>query len=188
MRKKSHISLAAFLVRHVSNEEFKSHKKLFCLASIFPDCKFSFLTKKHAFQDTFEEIKERITNLSSQSYGEVNGKRRYVVELSEIMHYLADYFTFPHNDTYQGSIKEHCIYEGELKRKLRSYVKSSNAIMQKDKYVPNYNVEDILAYIKESHGEYLSKQRSVEEDCDYIVRITYQVMEAILLCKERQVA
>ncbi len=188
MRKKSHISLAAFLVKHVSDEEFRIHKKLFCVASIFPDCKFSFLTKKHAFSDTFEELQLRITNLSSQSYEEVKGKRRYVVELSEIMHYLADYFTFPHNDTYLGSIKEHCIYEGELKRQLRRYVKSSDAIAQKDKYIPNYNVEDILAYIKESHGEYLSKQRSVKEDCDYIVRITYQVMEGILLCKERQVA
>ncbi len=44
-----------------------------------------------------------------------------------VMHYLADYFTFPHNVTYGGSLKDHCLYERDMKYALRSYVRTSEA-------------------------------------------------------------
>ena len=35
--------------------------------------------------------------------------------LGVIIHYIADYFTFPHNDHYPGNVKDHCYYERDLK-------------------------------------------------------------------------
>ena len=31
--------------------------------------------------------------------------------LGVIIHYIADYFTFPHNDHYPGNVKDHCYYD-----------------------------------------------------------------------------
>lgn len=44
-------------------------------------------------------------------------------ESGEITHYVADYFTFPHNKIYPGGFKEHCAYEEHLKHELRAFFK-----------------------------------------------------------------
>ena len=47
MRKKSHISLARYLVQNLDDRNLKKHKFAFYLGSILPDCKPSFVFKKH---------------------------------------------------------------------------------------------------------------------------------------------
>ena len=47
MRKKSHISLARYMVENLKDEELKHHKFSFYLGSILPDIKPSFLYKRH---------------------------------------------------------------------------------------------------------------------------------------------
>ena len=48
MRKKSHILLAKYLADQMEvSESLQSHRKAFCLGSILPDIRPSFLTKKH---------------------------------------------------------------------------------------------------------------------------------------------
>lgn len=34
------------------------------------------------------------------------------------MHYIVDSFTFPHNDIFKGSLREHCKYEQELHEEM----------------------------------------------------------------------
>ena len=46
MRKKSHISLAKYIVGRVEEQGLVKHKKAFYLGSILPDCKPSFFTEK----------------------------------------------------------------------------------------------------------------------------------------------
>ena len=44
------------------------------------------------------------------------------------MHYIADYFTFPHNKTFDGvSCVEHNTYEKHLKNELKVFVESGRA-------------------------------------------------------------
>ena len=59
VRKKSHISLAGFLADKLQFEGITNHRKAFCIGSILPDCKPSFLTTKHAFHETFEMVEKR---------------------------------------------------------------------------------------------------------------------------------
>ena len=48
--------------------------------------------------------------------------------VGEVVHYIADYFTFPHNEIYPGNLKDHCMYEKELKLYLREYLNSEEAM------------------------------------------------------------
>ena len=64
MRKKSHILLARYLADQMqTTASLQSHRKAFCLGSILPDIKPSFLTKRHEFFGTFDEIKDRMREL-----------------------------------------------------------------------------------------------------------------------------
>lgn len=59
MKKKSHISLAGYLLCNSEIEELQEHRKAFYLGSILPDCVPSFFTRKHRIDTTFEILKKR---------------------------------------------------------------------------------------------------------------------------------
>lgn len=189
MRKKSHISLAKHIVNISGMKAFDKHKKAFYFGSILPDCKPSFLTKPHEINGTFNYVYQRIEQLTSgySNVGELS--TAYFTKLGEVVHYIADYFTFPHNKEYLGSVKQHCIYEGKLKHKLREYIKN---ISERDlkKWRDNLAIEDlsrfnsvadICNFLKEEHRQYIRRgSHSVEEDCKYIVGICSKIVMAIL--------
>lgn len=180
MRKKSHISLAKYIVEDMRVPELEAHRKAFYLGSILPDCKFSFLTKRHEFGETFELVTEQIRCLSNRESQERSNLRAYMRHLGEVIHYVADYFTFPHNSTYDGNFKDHCYYEKALKFRLREYVKSGEAFRERIEVRHFATAEAVVSFIKNAHWEYISRKRNVEEDCHYIVQVCHQVVQAIL--------
>ena len=53
MRKKSHITLARYLVKESRDKELKKHKYAFYLGSVLPDIKPSFIYRRHEMKGTF---------------------------------------------------------------------------------------------------------------------------------------
>ncbi len=53
-------------------KDLQSHRKAFCLGSILPDIRPSFVTKRHEFFGTFGEIQEKIGELVNQPRQEMN--------------------------------------------------------------------------------------------------------------------
>ena len=195
MRKKSHISLAKHIINISDLPSFDKHKKAFYVGSILPDCKPSFITKRHEIHETFERVERGIEKLT-QGYTSVEElSTMYFTKLGEVVHYIADYFTFPHNKEYPGTMAQHCVYEGELKHKLRAYIRQLNETDMK-RWKQNLKLEDlerfqsvadICEFLKEEHRNYIRRgTHSVEEDCKYIVGICSKVAMAILyLCMNR---
>lgn len=179
MRKKSHIILARYLVHESGNKELKKHKYAFYLGSILPDIKPSFLYRRHEFYGTFPFLQEKIRQLSTKELK--NGMRgsKYYRKLGEVSHYIADYFTFPHNKKFTGGFREHCSYEEELKKKLRHYIKSGKAASRKRKYIEFAAPDALFDYVKQSHKDYLDEHKGVEEDISNIVPISSQVIKSI---------
>ena len=112
MRKKSHISLASFILKNMEKHNLHEHKKAFYLGSILPDLKPSFLTRRHNIEGTFDILIKEIKRLTI--YYDVNKGigRYYARHLGIITHYLADYCTYPHNSEYTHNCRP-CI----MKRK-----------------------------------------------------------------------
>ena len=64
MRKKSHILLARYLADQMPDTaSLQSHRKAFCFGSILPDIKPSFITRRHEFFGTFEDVKAQMKEL-----------------------------------------------------------------------------------------------------------------------------
>ncbi|MGB8455294.1 MAG: zinc dependent phospholipase C family protein [Anaerocolumna sp.] len=180
MRKKSHISLANYLIKSMKFEELINHKKAFYLGSILPDCVPSFITRKHNIEETFEILKEEILKITDHYDMDRGITGYYSRHLGVITHYIADYFTFPHNDIFTGNLKEHCTYERDLKLAFKSYVKSDEAIRRREKSAIFKSVDEILKFIVEMHEEYLKAIKVIKVDCMYIVELCHKVVDAIL--------
>lgn len=183
MRKKSHILLARYLADQMEvSESLQSHRKAFCLGSILPDIRPSFLTKKHEFFGTIDEIEGKITRLVEVAPEERN-ERVYWRQFGEVIHYMADYFTFPHNKTYTGTLIEHGQYEKALKNDLKSCIKSGEAGRHVKEAISFGCLSDLFTYISESHEQYLRKTRNVAEDIEFILNVCFQVIQGIfVLC------
>lgn len=94
MRKKSHILLGRYLADQMSEVySLQQHRKAFCLGNIMPDLRPSFLTTRHEFFGTFSQLQEKMRELIERNPEEDNA-RVYWRRFGEVMHYMADYFTF----------------------------------------------------------------------------------------------
>lgn len=180
MRKKSHISLAKYIVKNSQDRDLQKHKLSFYLGSILPDCKPSFIYKKHEITGTFPDVKKSIDKLiNGKKNKPVKNKRVYYVNLGQVTHYIADYFTFPHNKIYPGTLKDHCTYEEKLKLGLRQYIKSGEADKRKSLILEFDSQEALYEFIQNKHDEYLKKQLNVDEDVQHIVATNHQLVEGI---------
>ncbi|MGN0348303.1 MAG: zinc dependent phospholipase C family protein [Roseburia sp.] len=199
MRKKSHISLARYMVDTLNDENLKKYKLSFYLGSILPDIKPSFVYKRHEITETFSAVQRHIKRLSEgKKFIEKKKNRRYYRDLGQISHYLADYFTFPHNKIYPGSLKDHCSYEEQLKRDLRSYLKSDEAAhrlwmetAEPAKWAKEQkfeNAEAICGFIRKCHEEYVERTHGVDNDILHIVSVNHRALEAMmrLMAEQRE--
>lgn len=180
MRKKSHLSLANYLMNSMMKEDIFNHKKAFYIGSILPDCVPSFITRRHCIEDTFHLLKDEINKITYDYDMEKGITGYYCRHLGVITHYIADYFTLPHNSIFTGSLKQHCIYEKELKFALRTYVTSGEAIHIREENRKFRTVDEICEFIKMMHEEYLKVVNAVKVDCMYIVKLCHKVVDAIL--------
>ena len=188
MRKKSHISVAKFLIDNMNVNSLHNHKLSFLLGSILPDCMPSFLTRKHTIEETFYILKKEIRNLTEEYDAEKGEGVYFCRHLGIITHYVADYFTFPHNKNYTGSLKDHCQYEKILKHKLREYVKAMESRRERMKETRFETLEELFVFIHEVHEKYLKRLSEVKKDIQYIVDVCFEVVDAILRFIEIQLS
>lgn len=180
MRKKSHISLAGYILKNMKSVELTAHKKAFLMGSVLPDCIPSFITRRHNLDETFTILEKELYKVTEIDDTDKGIDSRYCRHLGVITHYIADYFTFPHNSIFPGNLKEHCAYEKELKNVLRDYV-SNNSISHERRINKAFeSVDEILEFIRKMHKSYLKAVNGVKADCRYIVELCFRVVDAVL--------
>ena len=180
MRKKSHLALAGFLIQGMDHEVLNRRWRSFYFGNILPDCKPSFVTVRHEYDGTFDMMAEMLRALvSEEGYWSID-TAGYMMDLGQVFHYIADYFTYPHNSHYPGNIKDHCHYENHLKHGLRAYIRSDEAVFGGAGYKRSFSTTDeMLEYIQEAHEEYMKQPGSVENDCKYITTVCSRVLASM---------
>lgn len=178
MRKKSHISLAKYLVNNMQVQDLQDHRKAFFIGSILPDLMPSFLTKRHTIEETFEDLIGEIKKITVDYDVNKGINGYYARHLGVITHYLSDYCTFPHNSIFDGSIKEHVYYEKDLKFKLREYVGRED--IKRERTQVFHTFDEIIHSIKKAHKEYLKALKEVQVDVQHIIDLCYKVVDSII--------
>lgn len=183
MRKKSHISLAGYLVREAKFPELIKYKKAFYLGSILPDLNPKMVKEPHEIEHSFEKFKTSIHRLIQETRCGSCSSRSFWRRSGIVLHYLADYFTFPHNTSYDGNLKDHCIYEGDMKHLFRAYIETPEArnlfLEQQKKAFLIRDEVSLIEYIQKIHREYLQTGHSAAEDCRWIVETCTVVLLAM---------
>lgn len=192
MRKKSHISLANYLVRGFGLKELGQHRKAFCLGSIMPDLNPKMFAVPHEYDMTFDSFKSLCRQILGEA--EEGGENGRVLwrRMGVVMHYLADYFTYPHNASFEGNLKDHCRYESELKYRMRVLVwmPEGREIFSRAKEDADEigSAEELFAYIARTHKRYMRTGiHTPETDCRQILSVCSTVLAALteMLCAGR---
>ncbi|MCD8249636.1 MAG: zinc dependent phospholipase C family protein [Lachnospiraceae bacterium] len=178
MRKKSHLTLAGYLMDSMGNEVLQRRWKAFYFGSVLPDLKPSFVTRRHEYETTFDLVAGKLRALSFREGYWSADSMRYVVDLGQVIHYIADYFTYPHNPNYPGNLRAHCLYEKRLKKGMRSYVRGKTLFPAWGSTF--LSADEILEEIQKLHQAYMEAPSNVERDCSYITEACGRVLLSLL--------
>ncbi len=176
MYKQSHIVLANFCANELQADELIRHKPSLSYGSVEPDMTPRQRMKEHEFDATWEDTKERIRRIEAMTITDERSERKLCREIGMVQHYLADYFTCPHNPSYQLGMIRHSVYEGRQQLHFRLYLHSKKSkeqfLSQKQFARQIQSAEELFAHIERMHGLYLQeKTHTPESDCRWILGV-----------------
>lgn len=178
MQKRSHTLLARALMEQTAGFDQRRFALAFLFGSFQPDCNpLSYLKGSfrgtplmgHNFSNSRRYVCRRIRQL--QKKGRWNIWQYYT--LGKLTHYLADAFTFPHNETYADSLRAHRCYEAQLRHQLAARMEHQRC---RRPSVP----QDLAAALEQLHRQYLSAASFLQRDIDYILDATSLLMASLL--------
>lgn len=185
MRKISHINLGKALLTQknvfqvLRDEHLK--KKSFVLGNVLPDCLPTFIYIRHNIESTFEIVKGLIKDLLNLKID----THRFWIKLGCTMHYIADYFTYPHTRLFKGGFNEHNKYEKFLKNSFEENLKR----VHNKKVQSFHNINELFYYIKEEQQIYfIEKEENLDNpfliDTDYIFHVCETIFINIMNLKK----
>ena len=177
MHTHSHKLLGKYLARHYLSDQPDIHRYLFLFGCIQPDKNpLTYLRgslrgipfQGHNWQNLKQYLITKIARFKDRG---ISGALDYY-RLGKLIHYLSDSFTHTHNREFQGTLKEHRLYElhlhGLLKRTLER------------KTPPVLSYQTITALIRNHHDLYSIPPHSAEKDIAAILDTCCSLMDAIL--------
>ena len=134
---------------------------------------------------TFDILEKKLRKVVDEYHGEEELSMFRCKDLGVVSHYIADYFTFPHNKLYTGNFFAHNKYEKGLKEQLEDMISSGKAQKYAERDIEFESFEQLILYLRERHACYLRRRRNISEDIQYILTVCYQVIQGIFhLCTD----
>lgn len=175
MQKRSHRLLASSLLTAQQGFDSRRHELAFLFGSFQPDCnpltylrgiRSTHKPQGHNFVSTQQYINRRIQRLQNRSTWNI----WHYYTLGKLTHYLADAFTFPHNENYPDSLLDHRRYEDELRDRLEARLAQSRLLHQQ-------LCQDLTDALDQLHSQYMERRSTLERDIRYILEATALLME-----------
>ena len=178
METKNHLQLAQ-KIAHEKN--LGKYGKYFVLGNIMPDINLFTYFRGHKYSDSIDYVRQKANELINEKSWDSHS----YYNLGIILHYIADYFTYPHNHTFKGTLAEHCEYEKRLRTPFLTSLKTSYTQIKKERKL-TLNVKQLFQHIELHHKEYIATTPSISKDCSYILYITEYVMDALKALHEQK--
>lgn len=157
------------MTKSLAGNVHRVHKGALLLGSILPDLLvYTYLTG-HTWEATLDQITNRMELLEEKGRG---GCFSYL-KLGWILHYVEDYFTYPHNTIFEGTISEHYAYEKKMTKWMREGALEQMAVPVCKKLNSASEVEDRL---QELHEKYLSEEMCYENDTAYMRQMVSEIL------------
>ncbi|MPM36781.1 hypothetical protein SDC9_83383 [bioreactor metagenome] len=180
MQKRSHKLLAASLLESRNGFQRKRFELAFLFGSFQPDCnplsyiKGSIRSHKlrgHNYSNADLYIARQIVRLQRR---EKSWTCWQYYTLGKLTHYLADAFTYPHNEHYPDSLLEHHRYEDALREYLCAY-------LNEESLGSAFSAGcELNGCLRELHRQYMDAQSDMRRDVRYILEATSMLMSSVL--------
>ena len=178
MQKRSHTLLAQTLLKSRHGFSARRFEMAFLIGSFQPDVNpFSYLKgsvhydrlKGHNYPNSRNYIYAHIDKLQRRDRWTI---WQYYT-LGKLTHYLADAFTFPHNENYPDSLIAHREYEDALRVYLAEYLQNRTLRLEQAR-------RDLILAIDELHRRYMETQADVDQDARFILEANLLLMAGCL--------
>lgn len=175
MNKKGHL----LLTERIMGKEFQPYKRWLLFGSILPDLLYHTYLTGHTWESAFEKIVRKME--SFESWGGMSGFS--CMYLGYLLHYVEDFFTFPHNSGFRGNLAEHIRYE----KRFAQYLENGNDQSALDTE-PGTSAEDLKEQLCRLHEKYEQEQSGFETDERYIRQAAGCVMQyfAGFMCRNQR--
>lgn len=165
MNKPGHI----LMTKQVIPKELKHYRMFILAGAIMPDLLIHTYVIGHTWKSAHRRVLKRLERL--KYWGNVNAVSFFW--LGYLLHYIEDFFTFPHNDAYTGSLAEHVAYEAKMYESLSEYYQRESVnINDMSFFTSDTVINDLLAL----HKEYMVKESSIDNDRYYMELATTGVL------------
>ena len=150
MEKKGHL-----LVAETLKEIYPEHHFWVAFGSIAPDIFVHTYLKGHTYDTAAEMIFQKIEKLEEK--GKVGIWSSF--QLGYILHYIEDFFTYPHNSCFAENLSEHIRYEKHQTKALleKEFAKTENVTF----------VKDIRGWLIQNHKEYMTGDMTGEMNAEH---------------------
>ena len=178
MQKRSHKLLASTLLECEHGFGAKRFEWAFLLGSFQPDCNpltylkgslRAYKLRGHNFSNSQIYINAHIRRLQRRARWNV----WHYYTLGKLTHYLADAFTYPHNEIYSDTIWEHRHYEDSLRLYLAEYISRRRPFLAG-------SCQDLPTALDRLHRQYLKNRSDMAQDVQYILESTGMLMAGCL--------
>ena len=165
MRGKSHHCLGQYLTAHYLKDASQPQKKAFLIGCVEPDrnpatylkgsirCQW---LRGHNYRNARRFMRSISWRLERKNH--LNLFDYYT--LGKLIHYIADAFTYAHNDTFPTNLTEHREYEAALQEHFLEY-------MDKDPQVDPKVARSVMEAIYSYHREYEELEANIHIDSQF---------------------
>lgn len=178
VKKRSHKLLASALLECEHGFCTRRYELAFLFGSFQPDCNpltylkgslRAYKFRGHNFSNSQDYINEHIRRLQRRDHWCLWN----YYTLGKLTHYLADAFTFPHNENYPDSLIAHREYEDALRVYLAEYLRNRPLRLAEAR-------RDLALAIDELHRRYMETQATVDQDARFILEANLLLMAGCL--------
>lgn len=182
MISKDHRLLGEFLAQQMIKNTSPLATHLFVTGCVFPDHNpwtylrglyMGYPLKTHFLFLSYPEIQRLCNKLE-------NRKKLYLWDyytLGVLLHYVADAFTFPHNEHYTGNMLEHAQYEhAQLHQTFEQYLTGEFHI---EMYAPDHTQPIGSAFLA-LHDSYMETEPTALCDAKYICQVCTMICARVL--------
>ncbi len=148
MRKKSHISLARFLVRKAGDDVLRRRWKAFYVGSLLPDCRPSFLTVRHEYDETIDLVEHKIRKLMEDTARHPEDSMRYMIDLGQVFRERA-YALCVDDKELLYSVEDILDY---IRRNHQEYMEVYRSVEEDCEYITRVCLQVLAAMVYLVHG------------------------------------
>lgn len=154
----------------------RRQKMLVLAGSVLPDILLHTYIKSHTWQARSAEVFEAIR----KHHNTCKHHGMMLMRYGCMLHYIEDFFTWAHNETFHGTLQEHAGYEIRLYRHLLS---RKNEPMRAEELCAQ-NAGQLISQLRALHEEYMDRTPAPENDRHYIFQAAGMAADFLLVKRE----